>query len=120
VVSAHAQPPDTPRPSEATSPYDAMSKVIDAYNRNNWRAMRDLIQNAEYDDAALDKVGEEIRKARGTLNLSWQDVHMEFAGDVASLSMIVSAENHVGLRMVWRESLQFHKVTGEFNNQVQL
>lgn len=113
VNSAYAQPPDPPSPNEAMDPYAALSILIDAYNNNNWRAIRDLIQDAEHDDTALDKVGEEIKKARGTLNLSWRDYHLEENGNDATVSIIVSAENHMGLRIVWRESLRFHKVKYE-------
>jgi prepilin-type processing-associated H-X9-DG protein len=96
-----------------STPYLTLSDFIQGHNTNNWQLARNVIEGADRDDVALEKIGAEIAKARGTLSLSFQDSKLEVESGDASMSLTVVAENDVGLTMAWRESLRFHRGTDE-------
>lgn len=116
--SASAQPPDPPR-IDAPSPvdiaqmrqgsvYQTLATFIDEHNKGNWQAFPDLIEGAERDTAKLAKAGADIHKSRGTFRLSYRNFDYAVENGFAMGTIDLTAKNHLGLSMSWRESLKFH------------
>lgn len=126
VKVTQAQPPDLepprvplPQPvfveaKPVITPYQTLTSFIDCHNDDNWASAPGMIDGAERDNVELENITAEIVKARGTLKLDFRDANLETEGDDATMTMAVHAENHLGLKMVWRESIKFHRRADEW------